>query len=257
MGPSDIGYLLSHYGMSFLLGSLSTIILSIIGTFGGLLLGILLAFGERVSVKKSDRFLAKAWRYTVIYLCRGYSVLIRGTPMMVQAMIFKYGCQALGVNWNSIASGIEVFDGWFFAGMIVITFNTAAYMGEIIKSGLNAVDRGQLEGAASLGLSPWQTLFHVTLPQAIRNSIPTIGNEWVVNIKDSSVLNVIGVSELYFMSGQAANKNYMFMASYLIIAAIYLVLTLCTSLLLRFAEKKMDANEPVFPFFHYRTAKGE
>jgi len=176
--------------------------------------------------------------------------------MMVQAMIFKYGCQALGVNWNSIAPGIEVFDGWFFAGMIVIIFNTAAYMGEIVKSGLNSVDRGQLEGAASLGLSPWQTLSLVSLPQALRNSIPTIGNEWVVNIKDSSVLNVIGVSELYFMSGQAANKNYMFMASYLIIAVIYLFLTLITIALLRLGEKKMDGEKIGFSFFHYRTRKG-
>jgi putative lysine transport system permease protein len=133
--------------------------------------------------------------------CHGYSILIRGTPMMVQAMIFKYGCQALGVNWNSIAQGVEVFDGWFYAGIIVITFNTAAYMAEIVNSGLNGIDKGQIEGAASLGLSPFQTLMKVSLPQAIRNSIPTIGNEWIVNIKDSSVLNVIGVSELYFMSG--------------------------------------------------------
>jgi ABC-type amino acid transport system permease subunit len=96
-------------------------------------------------------------------ISHGYSILIRGTPMMVQAMIFKYGCQALGVNWNSIAQGVQVFDGWFYAGIIVITFNTAAYMGEIVNSGLNGIDKGQLEGAASLGLSPFQTLMKVSL----------------------------------------------------------------------------------------------
>jgi putative lysine transport system permease protein len=256
MNGSDITYLLSDYGKYFLLGTLSTIILSIIGTFGGLLLGILLSFGERLVIKKSLKWYQKGWRYLVKGLCNFYSLLVRGTPMMVQAMIFKYGCQAMGVNWNSIAPGIEVFDGWFYAGMIVITFNTAAYMGEIIKSGLNAVDRGQLEGAASLGLNSWETLFLVSLPQAIRNSIPTIGNEWVVNIKDSSVLNVIGVSELYFMSGQAANKNYMFMAAYLIIAVIYLLLTLATTLILHLSEKKMDGEKLKIPFFHYRAGRG-
>jgi putative lysine transport system permease protein len=89
-----------------------------------------------------------------------------------------------------------------------------------------ASTKANSKGRPALGLSPFQTLFLVSLPQALRNAIPTIGNEWVVNIKDSSVLNVIGVTELYFMSGQAANKNYMFMASYLIIALIYLLLTL-------------------------------
>jgi len=256
MSWEDIGYLLSNYGRYFLLGTFSTVILSIIGTFGGLLLGILLGFGGRIEIKQSQHWLQRFWRRFIRGFCGLYSLLIRGTPMMVQAMIFKYGCQALGVNWNSIAPGIEVFDGWFFAGMIVIIFNTAAYMGEIVKSGLNSVDRGQLEGAASLGLSPWQTLSLVSLPQALRNSIPTIGNEWVVNIKDSSVLNVIGVSELYFMSGQAANKNYMFMASYLIIAVIYLFLTLITIALLRLGEKKMDGEKIGFSFFHYRTRKG-
>jgi putative lysine transport system permease protein len=255
MNSSDINYLLSQYWNSFLFGTISTIILSIVGTFGGLLLGIFLAFGERIIIKKNLKWYQKSWRYLIKGLTNFYSVLIRGTPMMVQAMIFKYGCQAAGVNWNSIAPGIEVFDGWFIAGLIVITFNTAAYMGEIVKAGLNGIDKGQLEGAASLGLSPFQTLFLVSLPQAIRNSIPTIGNEWVVNIKDSSVLNVIGVTELYFMSGQAANKNYMFMASYIIIAVIYLLLTLLTTLILKLSERKMDGKKFSIPFFHYRAKK--
>jgi putative lysine transport system permease protein len=255
MNSSDISYLLSHYWSNFLYGTLSTVILSIVGTFGGLLLGIFLAFAERVVIKKELKWYQKGWRYALKGLANFYSVLIRGTPMMVQAMIFKYGCQALGVNWNAIAPGIQIFDGWFYAGLIVITFNTAAYMGEIVKAGLNGIDKGQLEGASALGLSPFQTLFLVSLPQALRNAIPTIGNEWVVNIKDSSVLNVIGVTELYFMSGQAANKNYMFMASYLIIALIYLLLTLITTLILKLSERKMDGKKFSIPFFHYRAKK--
>ena len=175
---------------------------------------------------------------------------------MVQAMIFKYGCQAAGLNWNNVSPGTPVFDGWFWAGIIVITFNTAAYMGEVVISGLNGVDKGQTEGARSLGLNSFQTMFLVTLPQALKNSIPTIGNEWIVNIKDSSVLNVIGVAELYFEAGQASNKTYKAIASFVILAVIYLLLTLITSGILKLADNKSKGKKFTIPFFHYKTSKG-
>ena len=137
----------------------------------------------------------------------------------------------------------------------MITFNTAAYRGEIILSGLNGVDKGQAEGARALGRNKRQTLFSVELPQAIRNSIPTIGNEWVVNIKDSSVLNVIAVSELYWQANAAASKNYKYRASYLLIACIYLLLTLGATLILKIVEYRMDGKKPNFHWkevlFHY------
>jgi len=252
MNIEDIGSLLSGYWDWFLLGALSTVILSVIGTLIGLFLGIFLALGERIRIEKDSFWLNKAWRYIVRGLCKVYSTVIRGTPMMVQAMIFKYGCLALGLNWNAVAQGIQVFDGWFYAGIIVITFNTAAYMGEIVKSGLNGVDDGQIEGALSLGMTHFKAMRYIALPEAIRNAIPTIGNEWVVNIKDSSVLNVIGVTELYFMSGQAANKNYKFVASYIIVACIYLLLTLAANLILYLSKCKMD-NKPIFGFRHAKV----
>jgi len=252
MNASDISYLLSNYWDWFLQGLASTVVLSIVGTIVGLFLGVFLAFGGRTHVHKSYKWYQKFWIYIIIFICKAYSIIIRGTPMMVQALIFKYGCQALGVNWNAISPGIPVFNGWFYAGLIVITFNTAAYMGEIVISGLNGVDNGQIEGAKSLGMSSLQTLFTVSLPQAIRNSLPTIGNEWVVNIKDSSVLNVIGVAELFFMSGQAANKSYRSLAAYLIIAVIYLLLTLITTGILKLVEMKLDHKKFKTSFFHYR-----
>lgn len=249
-------YLLSNYWDFFLKGIASTIILSIVGTVGGLFLGIFLAFGENIHIKKHSPWYEKAWKGFLVGFCHVYSTLVRGTPMMVQAMIFKYSCQAMGVNWNAILPQIDVFNGWMIAGLIIITFNTAAYMGEIVKSGLNGVDKGQLEGARSLGLSRFQALSLVALPQAIRNSIPTIGNEWIVNIKDSSVLNVIGVSELYFMSGQAANKSYQYIAAYIILAIIYLLLTLGTNGILYVAERKMDGKKLGFNLSHFRPKKG-
>jgi putative lysine transport system permease protein len=232
------------------------VILSIIGTFGGLFLGLFLAFGKRLRISKRASWWTKTWKWAIKGFCIAYSTVIRGTPMMVQAMIFKYGCQAAGLNWNAVLTGVPVFDGWMVAGLIVITFNTAAYMGEVVIAGLNGVDQGQIEGARSLGLTNFQTMFLVALPQALKNSIPTIGNEWIVNIKDSSVLNVISVSELYFMAGDVAAKGYMFIPAYVILAVIYLFLTLLTSGLLKLWEKKTKSGNGKISFFHFRSKKG-
>lgn len=165
----DIGYLLSNYYDYYLYGIASTILLSVFGTVVGLFFGIFLAFGKGLKINSNDPWSHKIWIYPIHWLCNIYSIVVRGTPMMVQAMIFKYGCQLLGMNWNEILPGVPVFDGWMIAGLVVITLNTAAYMGEIITSGLNGIDKGQIEGATSLGMNKLQILFHVSLPQALRN----------------------------------------------------------------------------------------
>lgn len=253
----EMSKLWSDYSSLYLQGLLATIVLSIVGTFGGLFLGVFLAFGKKLETKGQTVW-QQIWRWPVKAICIAYSVVIRGTPMMVQAMIFKYGCQAIGINWNKVLPGVNTWNGWFIAGLIVITLNTTAYMGEVVQAGLNGVDKGQVEGARSLGMSSMQTLFHVTLPQALRNSIPTIGNEWIVNIKDSSVLNVISVTELYWQANAAASKNYMYIATYMIIAIIYLSLTLASSGILKLIEFKMDGKKFHITFknlfFHYRKA---
>lgn len=245
----DIAALLTTYWKEFLLGTAGTLLLSVVGTGVGLLLGIFLAMGKRLRPKAGDRWYAKAGKGVLHGFCAVYSAVVRGTPMMVQAILFKYGTMALGVNWNDILPGIDVFNGWMVAGLIVITLNTTAYMGEVVLSGLQGVDPGQEEGARSLGLTSAQTFRLVVLPQALRNAIPTIGNEWIVNIKDSSVLNVIGVAELYFEAYMAANTSYAFMASYLIIAVIYLLLTLGSNLVLKLIGIKLEGRS-IFRFTH-------
>ena len=243
----DLAYLLSSYWQRFLLGLAGTLLLSIIGTGLGLFFGVFLALGKRWTISAKDPFFLKLGKRIVKWLCLAYSAVIRGTPMMVQALLFKYGCMAMGVNWNNILPRIDVFNGWMAAGLIVITLNTTAYMGEVVASGLNGVEKGQEEGARSLGLSSSQTLVSVILPQALRNAIPTIGNEWIINIKDSSVLNVIGVAELYFAAYNAANDSYAFMAAYLIIAIIYLLLTLLSNGVLRLIGIKLE-GKAIFGF---------
>jgi putative lysine transport system permease protein len=251
----DIGSILSDpdYVKWLFQGLFGTIVLSIIGTVGGLFLGIFLAFGQNIQIPKSLPWYQKLWRYPLLGICDLYSIVIRGTPMMVQALIFQYACLALfGLNWNLVLHNVPVFNGWFIAGLIIITFNTAAYMGEIVQAGLNGVGKDQTEGAKSLGMNDYQTLMKVTLPQAIRNSIPTIGNEWIVNIKDSSVLNVISVTELFFEGKTIAGASYKYMAIYLIIAACYLLLTLLTTAILKLVTMKLDGKKLTFRFFHYK-----
>ena len=224
-------------------GILDTIILAVFGTGVGLVLGIFIAYGKNIKVKESDKVWLKWVKRGTLGVANIYSTVLRGTPMMVQALIFKYGCQAIGLNWGNVIFGGEIanfFNGWFIAGLIVITLNTAAYMGEIVRSGLNGVDIGQIEGARSLGMSSSRTSMTIILPQALKNALPTIGNELIVNIKDSSVLNVIAVTELYYRMMNIASTTFAFLDAYIILALVYLVLTLIASGALKLVEKKFD-----------------
>ena len=249
-----VGLILRENWNWILYGITSTLILAIFGTFIGLILGIFLAYGKNIKIKEMDNFIIKGLKYLALGLCNIYSIVFRGTPMMVQALVFKFSCQAIGLNWNLVIFPSEisnVINGWLIAGLIVITLNTAAYMGEIVRSGMNGVDNGQYEGARSLGMSASRTSISIILPQALRNALPTIGNELIVNIKDSSVLNVIAVTELFFRMNDIATAYYAFLESYLILAIIYLLLTLLATLCIKLVEKKLDGIKiSINPFRH-------
>lgn len=256
-----IANILNNYSYLIGYGILSTLVLSLFGTIVGLILGIFLAYGKGVVIKETDYFLIRGLKYFVKGICNIYSIIFRGTPMMVQALVFQYGCQALGFNWALIrfpSSLSNFLNGWFIAGLIVITLNTAAYMGEIVRSGMNGVDKGQEEGARSLGMSASRTSISIILPQAIRNALPTIGNELIVNIKDSSVLNVIGVTELYYrLYITIGGKTFAYLECLLIVAIIYLILTLITTLCLKLVEKKLDGVKFSFNPFRFRRRSNE
>lgn len=239
-------------------GVLSTIILAVFGTVVGLIIGIFLAYGKNIKVKDTDKRVTAVFKRILLGICTIYSTILRGTPMMVQALIFKYFCLALGLNWEIVKfpSAISsVLNGWLIAGLIVITLNTSAYMGEIVRSGLNGVDSGQVEGARSLGMTSTQASLRIVLPQALRNALPTIGNELIVNIKDSSVLNVIAVSELFYRMKDISTTTYAFFEGYIVLAAIYLVLTLLAVGILKLVEKKLDGVK--FSFNPFRSRREE
>lgn len=148
--------------------------------------------------------------------------------MMVQAVFFYYLLRSL-LHWTPLT-----------AGMIIISVNTGAYMSEIIRSGIQSVDRGQIEAAKSIGMTNFQTMIHVIFPQALKNTLPSIGNQLIVNIKDSCMLNAIGVTELYFQATSIAGSTMRYIEVYFVTALIYLTLTTLATLLLDWIEKRFS-----------------
>ena len=233
--PSDLFggalYILQKYGPLFWAGTKTTLLIAlsgtVIGLFIGLGVGILRSLPESTMDNKFKTFLIR-----LVKLVSGiYVEVFRGTPMIVQAMFLFYALRPV-FHWTKLVAGI-----------FVVSVNTGAYMAEIVRAGIQSLDKGQNEAARSIGMNNFQTMRHVVLPQAIRNAFPAIGNEFVVNIKDTSVLNVIGVTELYFQTTSVAGITYRVQDTFLVSAIIYLILTYSTTMILKIIERKM--NMPV------------
>ena len=220
--------LLKEYGSLFLKGTGYTMAMAVAGTLIGLFIGLFIGVYRTIPSPKNKglRVLKKAGDAIV----SAYVELFRGTPMLVQALLFYYG----------FLSKMEMP---LVSAIIIISINTGAYMAEIVRGGIISVDKGQFEGAHAIGMTHGQTMLHVVLPQAMRNIMPSIGNECVVNIKDSSVLSVISITELMFMSKSAGGTYFQFIPAYLICAAIYFVLTFTVTRLLRLVERKMEGSK--------------
>ena len=226
-------FLLRQYGGLFLSGTLMTLLVAVTGTVFGFIIGLLVAIVRSIELGHGASALKRFLVRAASALLNVYIQVFRGTPMIVQAMVIFYGSmQYLGISMDHTTAAI-----------FIISINTGAYMAEIIRGGIISVDKGQFEAAHAIGMTHWQTMTTVVLPQAIRNILPSVGNEFIVNIKDSSVLNVISVSELFFQAKSAAGTYYRYFEVFFIVAVIYLVLTLTVSRILRFVEKKMDGPD--------------
>ena len=234
---SDIAVVWSKYGTQILSGIGNTVLISIIGTLIGLVIGLFNGV-IRTMPESKNAFMRGVMR-VVNFIINAYVEVFRGTPMMVQAMIIYWGYAYMngGASLPLIPAGIAI-----------VSINTGAYITEIVRGGIISIDRGQFEGAMSIGMSHFSTMIHIIIPQVMRNILPSVSNEFVVNIKDTSVLNVIGVTELYFYAASAAKNSYKIFASYLIACAIYFCLTFTITRILRLAEKKIEgkANYTVF-----------
>ena len=223
--------LFSEFWRSFLRGTGNTMLMAITGTLVGFLIGLLIAVIRTIPVRRNAGKAQKIFLKAVNAVCAAYVEIVRGTPMLVQALIVHY----------SIFVPMQV--PAMLSAIIIISVNTGAYMAEIARGGILSVDKGQYEGAAAIGMGHFQTMTSVVLPQAIRNIMPSIGNEFVVNIKDSSVLSVISITELMFVSKQAGGAYAKFVPAYVICALIYFVLTFTVTRLLRLCERLLEGKK--------------
>lgn len=228
-----IGKLLHEYWPQFLKGTWMTILLAVIGTGVGFLIGLIIGTIRTIPRNSSGKK-GVTLRSVILSVVNGilavYTEVFRGTPMMVQAMLIFYGLPEF--------AGIEL--AALPAAIIIITLNTGAYMAEIVRGGIQSIDPGQTEAAKAIGMNHWKTMVHVVLPQTIRNILPATGNEFVLNLKDSSVLNVITFGELFYATKLIRGIYYTTYPPFLIAAAIYLILTFASSRLLRLLEKRLD-----------------
>lgn len=226
-----VGFILDKYGTLFLSGVGVTLLVAITGTVIGFVIGLLVAILRTIPVAPRDPWYKRVPLKLLSGLLNVYIEVFRGTPMIVQAMVIYYGSMQMGLRMPVLV-----------AAVLIVSVNTGAYMAEIVRGGIISVPKGQKEAACAIGMTHWQSMVHVVLPQAVRNIMPSIGNEFVVNIKDSSVLNVISVNELFFMSKSAAGTYLRYFEVFFITACIYLVLTFTVTRLLRLLERKMDGK---------------
>jgi len=215
----------------FLRGAGMTLYISVIGTIFGFIIGLIVGIIRTIPIP--ERGFKKGFLKVINWLLSAYIEFFRGTPMMVQAMVIYYGsAEALGINMDKYAAAI-----------LIVSINTGAYMAEIVRGGIISIDKGQFEAAHAMGMNHFQTMIYVVMPQVIRNILPATGNEFVINIKDTSVLNVISVSELFFTTKSIAGNSFIFYPPFFIACVLYFVMTFTVTRILRIIEKKIDGPE--------------
>jgi len=239
-------YLIKNYKKVILQGIIMTLTLTIFATTIGLLLGILLAIGRSLKPSDTDNAFTAGIKKVIKVFCDVYVTVFRGTPLLIQSMVIFFSTPL----WSNMPT-IYIFGGYFLCALVVMSLNIAAYMCEIIRGGLSAIDKGQTEGAIALGLTSSQANAYILLPQAIKNTLPAILNEYIVSLKDSSILNVIGLTELFGAITMATNVNYFKIEGYLLVSVIYLILTFLLTLIITLITKKLlNEKIDINPFKH-------
>lgn len=215
MDASYIGVLMP----TLLQGTLQTLALFALTLVLALPLGLPFALGS------NSKFLPLRW------LSRTYVWIFRGTPLMLQLFFFYYGLGIMGIDL-----------GQFPAAVLTFVLNYAAYFAEIYRAGIQSIDRGQHEAAKTLGFTPWKTMRYIIIPQAVARIIPPVCNETITLVKDTALVNVIGVAELLKAAKSAVNRDVN-PTAYLLAAAIYLLLTFALTMLSQKLEKRFNRFE--------------
>lgn len=220
-----------HNWPAFLRGAGMTLYISIIATIIGSMIGLLI--GTIRTIPSPDSTFKRIILKIINVILSIYVEFFRGTPMIVQAMVIYYGSSmAFGIDMNAT-----------FAAFLIVSINTGAYTAEIVRGGIISIDKGQFEASHAIGMNHMKTMLFIVLPQVLRNIMPMLGNEFVINIKDTSVLNVISVTELYFTTNSIAGNNFRYFESFFVACILYLAMTLTITQILRFIERKMDGAD--------------
>ena len=232
---ADIVKLWGRYGDSYIAGMRNTLLLALVATAIGCLIGFVCGVLNTIPYTKNDpmpkRFLLKLIRIFV----RLYVEVFRGTPMVLQAVFLYYGLPYFTDN------ALKFTNIWV-AAILVVSINTGAYMAESVRGGIISIDPGQTEGAKAIGMNHVQTMINVILPQALRNIMPQIGNNFIINVKDTSVMFIIGFPDFFAAHRAAVGASYLYFPSATVEMVGYLTMTLLASFLLRWVEKKLDGN---------------
>ncbi len=223
----------------FLRGIETTVELAIFGTIIAFFLALLLVFLRIQTPDRSDNDFVRFLKTIGNGFARLYSTVVRGTPMMVQGVVIYYAGFNLFKALGMTVSQTQAIWSFFIAGLVTISLCSAAYMAEVLRASIEAIDPGQAEAARSLGLSQWQAMRKIVFPQGVKNAIPAISNEFIINIKDSSVLSVIGVFDLMYATTSVAGIYFKQMELYVVAALIYLALTLIAGKILNFISARL------------------
>ena len=232
---ADIIKLWEKYASHYLNGMGSTIVIALLCTAVGCLIGLLCGILQTIPHVKTDPPLKRAILFLVRAFIRIYVEVFRGTPMILQAVVIYYALPYFSDN-------AVRFTSIWLAAFVVVSINTGAYMAESVRGGIISIDPGQTEGAKAIGMTHWQTMTSVILPQALRNILPQIGNNLIINIKDTSVMSIIGFTEFFAVHKTVVGATYLYFPSATIEMAGYLTMTVVASVILRWVEKKMDGS---------------
>ena len=232
---ADILKLWGKYGGSYLTGMRNTLILALVGTVIGCVIGFICGVLNTIPYTDRGPLPKRVLLKLVRIIVRVYVEVFRGTPMVLQAVFIYYGLPYFTDN------AVKFTNIWL-AAMIVVSINTGAYMAESVRGGIISIDPGQTEGAKAIGMTHVQTMLNVILPQALRNIMPQIGNNFIINVKDTSVMFIIGFPDFFAAHRAAVGASYLYFPSATVEMVGYLTMTLIASFLLRYAEKRLDGS---------------
>ena len=244
---TDIGKLWETYSGAYFTGIRNTLVLAVVATLIGCVIGLLCGILNTIPYTRQDPPVKRFFLKLLRALIRIYVEVFRGTPMVLQAVFIFYGLP----YFTDGAVAFKGMGGIWVAAIIVVSINTGAYMAESVRGGIISIDPGQTEGAKAIGMTHFQTMVNVIMPQALRNIMPQIGNNYIINVKDTSVMFIIGFTEFFAQHRYIVGVNNMYFPSATIEMIGYLTLTLIASLILRLVEKLMDGSDS------YELAQGD